>query len=364
MSIASIRWASFTIPFVEDFETSAAGTVRTREGVIIEIGNEHGEIGLGEASPLPERGDGNATDVAAWLAANVDSLVGQDEAANVSPFNAIDVGAALRCGLETALLDLRGKTQGERVADLLASGEPAPRVPVNATIGARRTEAAAKAASVAVAKGFSAVKLKVGVAGSVGAEEERVAVVRAAIGPGVRLRLDANGAWDSATAIEMVAALRPHEIEWIEQPVPAADINGLAAVRRRSRIRVAADESLRSPADAQAILDATAADVLVLKPMQLGGPTACLAVARLAREAGAEVVVTTTIDSGVAAAAALHTAAALGPDLPACGLATLDLLERDLLLAPLRIERGEMSLPATPGLGIAVETNLAWSATD
>ena len=50
MSIASIRWASFTIPFVEDFETSAAGTVRTREGVIIEIGNEHGEIGLGEAS--------------------------------------------------------------------------------------------------------------------------------------------------------------------------------------------------------------------------------------------------------------------------------------------------------------------------
>src|SRR5690606_11352944 len=108
---------------------------------------------------------------------------------------------------------------------------PQERVLVNATIAQRRTDAAAHAALLAKAGGYACVKLKVGMEASADAEAARVRTVREVIGPGVKLRLDANGAWDAATAIATIRALEASEIELVEQPVAAADFEALARVR-------------------------------------------------------------------------------------------------------------------------------------
>ncbi len=102
------------------------------------------------------------------------------------------------------------------------------RVRVNATIARQRTEAAAYDALLAVASGFSCIKLKVGMEPSIEAEVERVETIRQVIGVDTRLRLDANGAWSTEdNAIASIRALEPHDIELIEQPIPPGRLRGL-----------------------------------------------------------------------------------------------------------------------------------------
>jgi L-alanine-DL-glutamate epimerase-like enolase superfamily enzyme len=116
---------------------------------------------------------------------------------------------------------------------------------------------------------------------------------------------------------------------------------------------VALDESVRE-AGVDAVVSADAADVVVCKPMVLGGLDVALEAAVRAREAGVTPVVTTTVDAAVARAGAVHLAAAV-PKVPPCGLATAGLLAADLLADPVPVDRGRVPLPAGAGLGDALE---------
>jgi muconate cycloisomerase len=89
--------------------------------------------------------------------------------------------------------------------------------------------------------------------------------------------------------------------------------------------------------------------------MVCGGLRAGRAIIELASANGLRTVVTSTIDSGIGVAAALHLAATLPPDSPACGLATRDLLTADLLVEPLKVVDGEMLLPDGAGLGVNID---------
>jgi L-alanine-DL-glutamate epimerase-like enolase superfamily enzyme len=206
-----------------------------------------------------------------------------------------------------------------------------------------------------VAAGFHTVKLKVGASGSLREDVERVARVRAAIGPTMSLRLDANEAWTPKGAIATIRACEQYRLEWVEQPVAAEDIAGLAAVRRAVGTRIAADESVTGPDAVRALLAAEAADVLILKPTLAGGPVATLRLAELARAAKVDSIVTTALETGIGVTAAAHSAAVLGPGLPACGLATTALLQDDLLAQPLRVEHGRLLMPTGIGLGVSLD---------
>jgi L-alanine-DL-glutamate epimerase-like enolase superfamily enzyme len=138
-------------------------------------------------------------------------------------------------------------------------------------------------------------------------------------------------------------------VAYVEQPLPADDLAGHAALRGTD-VDVALDESLVGRR-VDSVLDADAADVLILKPMVLGGPGNAHTLALRAREQGVEPVVTTTIDGVVARLAALHVAAAV-PDIGACGLATGDRLAADLAPDPTTVTDGAMSVPQSTGLGV------------
>jgi O-succinylbenzoate synthase len=193
-----------------------------------------------------------------------------------------------------------------RAAEEAATGAwPVPvrtEVRVSALVPAIAPDAAAAAAA-----GHRDVKVKVGDGGDL----DRVAAVRDAVGPHARVRVDANGAWDVGTAVARITAMAPYDLELVEQPV--ASITDLAAVRRRVGVPIAADECVRTVADARRLQ----ADLLVVKVQPLGGFAATLAVIEAA---GLPVIVSSMLETSVGLAAGLALAAALD-ELPyACGL--------------------------------------------
>jgi O-succinylbenzoate synthase len=220
----------------------------------------------------------------------------------------------------------------EAVREAVFVAWPAPvraEVPVNALVPAVDADTAARLAAEAAAAGMTTLKVKVG-GGPLAQDADRVAAVRAALGPAGRIRVDANGAWDVDTAVAAIERLAGFDLELVEQPV--ADLGDLARVRRRVTVPVAADESLRSLGDARRLAALDAADAVVVKVQPLGGVRAAL---RVIEAAGVPAVVSSLYETSIGLAAGLALAAAL-PQLPfACGLGTGALLAGDVVSDPL-----------------------------
>lgn len=328
-----MRVERFSVELAHPLDT-AAGTIASRTGFLVRA-----DGGLGESTPLP-----------GWT----ESL---DEChAALDGGNPDGSTPAARHGVSLARADAAARESGERLCDALAADAgfdaAADAVPVNATVGDGSVAETADAVRTAVDEGYDCVKVKVG-ARDADADEERLRAARDAAGDSVELRADANGAWDGETAERMLDAAAELDLSYVEQPLPADDIAGHAALRGRG-VGVALDESL-STASVSDALDAEAADVLVCKPMALGGPDRTLAAVRRAREAGVECVVTTTIDAVVARLGAVHVAAAV-PDVPACGLATGSMLASDLAPDPAPVSEGRIEVPDGPGLGDGLDS--------
>ncbi|GAA1849653.1 o-succinylbenzoate synthase [Myceligenerans crystallogenes] len=226
-------------------------------------------------------------------------------------------------------------------------------VPVNVTVPAVGPE---KAREIVLASGgCRTAKIKVaqrlpgGSIEPLAAEQERIEAVRAAFdelsdaagGAPARIRVDANGGWSRDEALRRLPVLDRAAggdgragsvagLEYVEQP--CMSVEDLAAVRRAQHVPVAADESIRRAEDPLRVVRLEAADVVVLKVQPLGGVRACL---ELAEQVGLPVVVSSALESSVGLAAGVALAAAL-PELPyACGLATAQLLEHDVVADPL-----------------------------
>ncbi|MBX5442333.1 MAG: o-succinylbenzoate synthase, partial [Solirubrobacteraceae bacterium] len=205
--------------------------------------------------------------------------------------------------------------------------------------GAGPGAGAAAAAAAAAAAGFRCVKLKVGTGDDAG----RVAAVRAAAGPGMALRLDANGAWDVEEAVRTIDALSPAGLELVEEPVHG--IEAMGEVRARTAVRIALDETAAVPG----ALASAVADAVCLKVARGGGISSLLVQASLVHATGAEVYLASAYDGPLGVAAAVHAAAALRVDLP-CGLATLTAFADEEVAAALPVVDGAIRVPDGPGL--------------
>jgi o-succinylbenzoate synthase len=182
------------------------------------------------------------------------------------------------------------------------------------------------AARLALDSGCKTVKVKVG--DELGLD--RVAAVRAACGPAVKIRVDANGAWDVDEALRQLLLLRRYDIELAEDPV--ASIDDIARVRRKSPVPIAVEMIIRTVDDAARLNRREAADAVVLKPQRIGGVRAAL---QAADAAGIPAIASSALETSVGLCAVLALAAAL-PDIPfAHGIGTALLLETDVTSAPL-----------------------------
>ncbi len=276
------RLQPFTVPLRTRFRR-----VERRHGVLL-----HGDAGWGEFAPFDEY---PAEVTARWLAA---AMAAADE-----PFP-----AAVRS-----------------------------RIPVNSIVPAVDPD---RAAAMAVEAGCATVKVKVAEPGqSLREDLDRVAAIRNAMGPGVRIRVDANAAWDVPTAVAAIEALDAWDLEYVEQP--CATLEELADVRRRVAVPIAADESIRTADDPVRAAASAAVDLIVVKVAPLGGVMRALEVVAAS---GLPAVVSSAVDTSVGLSAGVALAAAL-PSLPyACGLGTGLLLAADVTDQPLVPIDGEVTV--------------------
>jgi o-succinylbenzoate synthase len=335
---------------------TARGPTDVREGALLALTSESALVGHGETLPLAGFSEETPDRAFETLSGLARVLIGREIEELEPLLDMVDALApeapATRAAADGALFDLAARVEGTSVAEMLARPErPRTQIDVNALVYDERPENVAREASAAVAEGYRTVKLKVG-AFPLELDEARVAAVRDAVGAETKIRLDANGGWKERDAEQAIARFAPYRIEFLEQPVDARDLGGLARLSAESPIPIAADEALAGGYAFDEIFSRDAASVLVLKPAALGGLRASQRVAARARAAGWGVVVTSTLDSAVGLAATLQLAAALpGPHL-AAGLATGSLLDGDLAKAPLPID-GALCVPDEPGIGVA-----------
>lgn len=335
-AIAAAEVIPYALPFKERYET-AAGALEQREIVLLRIRGADGGFGLGEAVPLSLRGGEP-------LATVVEELRGwADAPAESCP----ELSAPARCAVETALIDLEARVAGVPVWKLLGATDAAP-IECNATLGAGQPLHVAQRALEWAEAGFGSFKLKVGMGG----DADQVALVRRAVGPKAKLRVDANGAWEPDDAVDALNAMHQEaRLELAEQPCPTLD--GMAAVRDRVEVPLAADESVADRDDARAAVEQGACEMATVKLSKAGGPAAALAVAGVL-----PVWVSSALDGPVGIAAAAHTVQALPPDGDAGvahGLATQHLLAGKIASRRCELEGGFLHLPEGPGLGVEID---------
>lgn len=325
--------------------------------VLVTVRDADGLEGYGEAAPLEQYDSVSVERVLLALRMYMPRLVNADadsrEQLLATCANVDRLPQAL-AAIDMALWDLAARRAGVPLWSLLAGGGEAPGavpgpepLPVNATIGSVSPESAAREAADAVADGFGCVKVKVGTPD----DERRLEAVRAAVGPEVLIRVDANGAWSEWDAAEHLRALARFEIELFEEPVHGAEQLAALALAVPDA-RVAADETARAvlapPAKGEDA-EPRRCDAVCLKVASSGGVSGLLRDARAARALGYEVYFASTLDGPLGIATALHVAAAVRPD-RACGLATLGRFDEPVPEALVPVG-GHMRVPPGAGLG-------------
>lgn len=328
--------------------------------LVVKVHTNEGIIGLGEVS-CTALWSGEDQVTAAYLIHTYlePLLVGQDptqiERLTAKLRTAVAANPFTKSALEMALWDILGKVAGLPVYRLLG-GAVREYVPTKFSVSGLEPAAAADIAAWAVEQGFRTMKVKVGIEPD--ADVARVRAVREAIGPDVRLGVDANGGWTPRVAIQTIRRLYEYNIYFAEQPVPPLDVAWLADVRSNINIPVMADESVYTLQDALAILRAGAADVLSVYVGKGGGIGPARKVAAVAEAAGVTCTVGSNLEMGVASAAMIHLAMAtpgIGAEEFPCDILSPFFYEGDFLAEPLPIKAGEARPTDKPGLGIELD---------
>ena len=259
-----------------------------------------------------------------------------------------DAISAIGC-VDNALWDLRGKILNQPVYKLL--GGFRDRVPAYAAGGyyeeGKGPRELAAEMTYFVEAGYRAVKMKIG--GAPFAEDvERVRAARDAIGPDVKLMIDANNAWNAAEAIRFGRAVERYDLTWFEEPCWPDDLAGAAAVCQALDTPVASGEIEYTRWGCRDLIEQGAADIIQADPQTCGGLTEWL---RIAAHASAHHLPMAPHGNHYVGA---HAVAAVDNGMIVESYARLHAWQ-DEFLAPMELVDGDLVLPATPGLGIGVD---------
>ncbi|MBI3997858.1 MAG: mandelate racemase/muconate lactonizing enzyme family protein [Armatimonadetes bacterium] len=344
------------------------GAFSTFTATLVEVRTDDDHVGIGEA--IARRAPEVVTTVVDKLLAPV--LVGRD-ARDVEGLWDEMFGLLRRwghsrgfvfeaiSGIDIALHDLLARAAGLPLFKFLGGhGRAAVKCYASSVYFAGFDEMAAEAAAQ-VAKGHTAVKVKIGRSDALGglrADVESVRAVRQAVGPHVDIMLDANGAYDAATTIRAARQLEPLDITWLEEPVPPDDVSGYELIRRNTAIPLAAGESEFGVFGFRDLIERRAIDVLQPEIARVGGFTGARRVAALAHAYNLAYAPHTGFSGGVAHLASLHLAAA-APNFMTYEYFYAPNALRDIFVQPFpEPDRGMLAVPEGPGLGFDLNWEL------
>jgi L-alanine-DL-glutamate epimerase-like enolase superfamily enzyme len=255
------------------------------------------------------------------------------------------------CAAELAVLDLIGRATGVGAGEVLGpiTSEQAR---YSGVIASEQLEGVKVQCTLMARFGLAEVKVKVGA--SLEANLATLEVARELLGDGVRLRLDANAAWDGAEAIRQLEAMSSFGIEGVEQPVPAADLAGMKTVTAAGLVPVVADESLCSLSDARTLIEEKGCDVFNVRISKCGGLINAGRIYELGQQAGLESQLGAQVgETGILSAAGRQFATRLQPKWCEGSYGNL-LLEEDITEPAIAVGAGGLA-PALSGPGLGVE---------
>lgn len=305
MKIARIEWHPKDLPRLERFATARhASDVASIVFVRLEA---DGLEGWGAASPSEVTKETSETVQTAVgrLAAGLRAFAfvrGRDVADRMDAL--LPGNPAAKAAIDLAVFDVLAKSRGVPLYRML--GAVREMVMTDRTVGLLPPNEATAKAQAFVREGFRAIKVKL--AGDADEDVSRIASLREALGNHILLRTDANQAYTYRRALQFSRQAYPHMVEFLEQPLPAEDLEGMQGLTEASPIPVMADESVLSPQDAAKVGWGRCARLVNLKLMKTGGISRALEANAICESAGLPTMIGCNAESSLSIAAGLHVA--------------------------------------------------------
>ena len=354
MTIKDIEIYAFDIKLIAPFVISI-GKMDSATDVLIRVITDAGIVGIGEACPFPPiTGETQETNIAAARSLR-EMFIGKDPLA-IEAFvrgagAIVHANPSIVAAFDMALYDILGKAAGLPVYRLLGGGDRT-RFATDITVSLETPEKMAAEAKTYAGRGYRTIKVKVGQ--DVALDASRIKGIREAVGDKVELRIDANQGWTVPQAKDALERLSEFRVQFCEQPVAAADVAGLREVRRESPIPIMADEALFGAPDAVKLIRADACDYFNIKLMKAGGIFNSVKIAHIADAANIKCMVGCMLETRLALTAAAHVVASQNNIWFADLDGNAEHVE-DPIVGGVRLERDELVLPETPGLGCDVD---------
>ena len=353
MKITTVRLGRISVPLRTPFKT-ALRTVSSVEDVIVEIHTDCGCIGYGEAPPTgPITGDTTGAIIGAIQDHISKAIIGRDVDDFEDVLQAVQKSVigntSAKAAVDMALWDLYGQLYRIPVYKLM--GGARKNITTDITISVNDPDIMVRDSLIALDRGYDCLKMKVGINPEL--DVARLKAVRQAVGNDVTIRIDANQAWTPKQAVRILNAMQEQglQIELVEQPVHAHDLEGMKYVTDRSYVPVLADESLYSPTDAATILRMGAADLLNIKLMKCGGLYNALKICTMAEVYGVECMIGCMLEAKISVKAAVHLACAKKV-ITKVDLDGPVLCSEDPILGGAVFNEKEITVSDAPGLGI------------
>lgn len=314
MKITDIRLGKISVPLRVPFKT-ALRTVESVEDIIVEVHTDTGNIGYGEAPPTGViTGDTTGSIIGAIKDHIKKSLIGK----NVEDFEDLMItlngcvlkNTSAKAAVDIALWDLYGQLYKAPIYKLLGGRRKS--ITTDITISVNEPEEMVRDSIEAKKRGYDTLKVKVGKDSK--KDIERLYAIRKAIGQSMNIRIDANQGWNPKEAVNILRKMEDKglNIEFVEQPVIAHNLEGMKFVKDNITIPVLADESVFSPMDALKIMEMGAADLINIKLMKTGGIYNALKICSIAELYGVECMIGCMLEAKVSVNAAVHLACGKG----------------------------------------------------
>ncbi len=358
MKIIDVKTYPVKVPLLHEFK-AAYGVRNTADFVLVEVVDECGQRGWGEASTIPIYDEGSQADVVFIIEKYFKLLLIGEDPTNVTALmykldKAVKSSRYAKCAIDFALHDLTGKLYGLPVYKLL--GGKACEIDVCWVLSAKSPEAVAKEAMEKADKGYTEFKLKVGTDAK--QDIANLAALRKAAGEKASIRLDGNGAWEPKEALSIIGEFMEYRPEHVEQPVPAWNLEGLKYVRSHSAVPIVADECILTPGHTMRVARMEACDRVNIKISRAGGILPAVKIAAIAQAAGQTPFAGSNLELGPGTVASAHLFTSVTGMNLATELVGPLLLKEDILTQPVQYKNGKLVLNDKPGLGIEPDMHL------
>ena len=349
IKITRISIFKTTIPLKEPFKI-ALGVQKNVDALFIKIHTSEGIYGMGEVAHY-HAVTGETQSICQAAAIDLGKLlIGNnplDISGNLNTMSQyLKFNTAVKAGFDMALYDIAGKVADLPVYALLGGSSRA--LITDRTIGIDTPQVMAKKALELTKNGFTALKIKLGE--SLETDVARIQTIRESIGPGIKIRVDANQGWDFPTAITALKRMEPYNLEYCEQPLAVWDHENMRRLRECSITPIAADESIFDDKDAYKMAANGCCDILNIKLAKSGGIHTAIKIDNIAQSAGLPCMIGCMAETRLGLTAAAHMASA-HPNIKYLDLDGHFLLSIDPVEGGMVCQGENIAVPESPGLG-------------